>query len=375
MTLNITAYMFNSTVFDPIFGFQQASPPPVFDRLPGVNNSILNVNWNAASTLYLLLPSNLAKHTIVYNLCGLSMGFKGGCSSELSVTTSTSILKSNCAQHDMSYNQPLQFTQKYTPANWTKMAYVWAEAVALDTGLSDNNAATPRMLAELAPGEQPFDPDRPSLVEALAILGANTLLDSMVDAPFNGSWPYPTDYLKSAIMQPFLARVSASDYASGPGAPWQNVFMLVLVAVFAISLTLFGYLLFISAIRPCLWRLGGTDSNNDGLRQDHTDWSELFEIALNSPRPGQGSPICIKQGEGKLRNMKWHFRDSETTRSSGELGELSLAFDGDNGDCGFRGSSPKQEHLCPSAPDTNPDDDSPRIRGFIPVPSEDSNVV
>ena len=122
------ANWYNSTVFDPIFGFDFASPPPVFLRIPGANNSILNGNWNVTNAMFLLLSSGLGKE-ITYNLCGMSMGIRGGCSSEFSVSMRGSMLKSNCAQHDMSYDQPVNIAQNLTAISWAHMAYTWANAI------------------------------------------------------------------------------------------------------------------------------------------------------------------------------------------------------------------------------------------------------
>ena len=295
---------FNSTAFDPIFRF---SPSPSFNRLPGPNNSILDNGSYTNNALYLVLTSGPGHHPMNYSLCSMSMSLREGCSSELSVSTSSSTLNSNYAQHYMSYNQPLNLAQSSTPADWTTLASSWANAVALSTGNVDSNASTPHMLAELVPHGPALDTTRPLMVEALAVLATNTLLDSMVDAPFNGSWPFNTSTLNKAVMQPVMARMSMNDYASGATMPWQNVFTIVLAAVFVISLALFGYLLFISILGPCFSYLRGANRNRSSLGQDCTNLAELFQIALNSPQPGQGSPVGIARENGKLQNTKWHF--------------------------------------------------------------------
>ena len=335
--MTIDAGWHNSTVFDPIFGFDTSLSPPVFYRYPGANNSELNGNPNADSSLYLLLASQSAQEEpVTYNLCALTMSLRGGCSTSLSTSSSSSLLKSNCDEHDTSFNQPLSLAQTSTPASWTVLARSWAEAVALNTAKTDTNAAAPRMLSELVLASQASDPKRPSVVEALAVLAGNTLLDSMVDAPFDGSWTYSTPTLEEPAKQSFRALVTMSVYRSGPAAnaPWQYAFMAVLGSVFVLSLAFFLYLLYISLGCCCCCCCFGSRRKRHrdapgGLRKDCTDLPELFEIALNSQRPGRGSPAGLAQQKGELRNARWHFRSgNEPSRSPDGLDVIYLTFDG-----------------------------------------------
>ena len=342
--LNISSTWRNSTALDPIFGFQDNSPPPVFWRLPAIKNSILNGNWNAMKAVYLLLAFAGQNQTTDYNFCSLSMSFRGGCSSELSVSASSSTLKSNCAAHDMSYDQPLHSDQYNPSTSWPLFAYQWAEAVALDSGKGSPNAAAPALLAELALQGPTFDPKRPLLVEALAVLAGNTLLDSMVDAPFNGSWPYNQPSLPTPVLQPIKARVIRSAYSSGGAASWENVFMLVLTMTFILSLFCLGFLLYIST--NCSRLSGRAGLAGSGLREDCTDLDELFQIVLNSPQPGEGSPACDAKAKGGLANTKWHFRESAGATNKDGLDGLRVAFDGDE----ELANSPKNGYFSTLAP-------------------------
>ena len=183
------------------------------------------------------------------------------------------------------------------------------------------------MLSELVMRGPSLDTEQPLFVEALAVLAANTLLDSMVDAPFDGSWLYKTNNVQSPVKQQFMANIRISDYASGCTDPWQNVFMVVLAAVFVLNLAFFGYLLYISALRPCLLRLGRREPSRSGLKKDCTDLGELFQIALNSPQPMVGSPASVAQERGKLQSARWHFRNGPAARSPDGLDGICLAFD------------------------------------------------
>ena len=334
---------YNQTVLDPVFGFDAGSYSPVFYRLPGLNNSVLNRNYKDQSSIYALIASG-SKQQTDYNLCRMSMGLRGGCSSELSVSITGFILKSNCTKHDMAYDNSLELAQNDTPANWVELADSWAEAVALNTWDTDTNASTPYMLTTLTAHSQSANPTRPLMVEGLAVLAANTILDSMEAAPFDGSWPYPSATVEEPVMQPFTARVTMSDFASGISATWQHGFLFVLGSVFFLNLVFLGYLLSISAVRPCLSRVRKMDTSRYGLWRDCTDLNELFQIALNSPQPGLGSPVGVAQEKGKLYDMKWHFRNSAAmgTPRSGGLDGLHLAFDGEEN---YRMGTPRESYF------------------------------
>lgn len=372
MSMGIDIDWYNSTVLDRIFGFRRVeSPPPVFYRIPGTNNSLLNGNWHAAGALYLLLASQVGQQ-VEYSVCGMSFNLRGRCSSEFSTSASGSLLKSNCMQHDMSYDQPVRLAQNSTPASWAHASYSWAEAIALGAGNFDANASIPTILSEYITQGSSFDPKRPSMVESLAVLAANTLLDSMVDAPFDGSWPYQTQTLESPAMQSFTARVSTSDYTSGVQAQalWQNVFIVVLAAVFVLNVAFFGYLLYISAYGVCMSRFRWMDPSKRGLRMDCTDLSEVFQIALNSPHPGKNSPVGAAQRSGTLRSMRWHFRDGAPSSSPDGLDGLRLAFDKDEN---YGMTSPGQDYF------TSPRADNFGLskrgnRAYTPVSFEESTM-
>ena len=342
--MKIFTHWRNTTALDSIFGFQDDSPPPVFRLLPPETNSVLNGNWHAMNALYLLLAFGKPNQTTYYNLCSLSLSFLGGCSSELFISASSTSLTSDCDPHDMSYDLPLQLDQHDTPAHWANFSFNWAQAAGLDSGEIAPTSAGPGILADLALQESTHESTQPLLVEALAVLAGNTLLDSMVDAPFNGSWPYKQPSLPAPVLQPFRARVIRSAYLSGGGSPWQNVFMLVLATTFILSLFCLGFLLYISA--NCSRLSGKAGMAGSGLREDCTDLDELFQIVLNAPQPGEGSPACDAKAKGGLANTKWHFRESAGATSRDGLDGLRVAFDGEDEPA----SSPKNGYFSTLAP-------------------------
>lgn len=340
----------HNSKLDPIFQFNAQSPFPTFQRLPETYNSALDSN-NKANKLYLVLAPG-TNRPFGYNLCSMSMSVRGGCSTELKIATNSSTLRSNCAFHDMSYNKPVNITENITQ-DWTNIGIKWANAVALanPTDGSDTNAAMPGMLANFAPRAPSVDPTRPSLVEALAVLAASTLLDSMYSASFDGSWIYNVTSLAAPVQQPFQARMDIPAHISGPSAPWQNIFLLVLAAVFLLNVAFFYYLLLISVIRPYRSRLGYAPphraSDSGGLQRDCTNLSELFQIALNSPQPARGTPASLSRTAGaRLQDVKWHIRNREAGGESSGLDGgtegLRVAFDEDED---FLWSSPTQGHF------------------------------
>ena len=328
---------YNSTVFDPIFGFSRDQPPPIFYRLPGVNNSVISHYSQSRYAQWVLLPTDHNhSNQVDYNFCRLTISLRGGCSSEMSMSMSSSKLSTNCAQHDVSFNQTLAPSPDLAWA-WSNVSFQWAQAVSLDASYSDANSATPFMLSEFVPDSPVLPTKRPSLVESLAVLAANTLLDSMVDAPYNGSWPSTNTTLPSAIMQPFTARVTWNQYAS-PGArePWQNIFMIILAAVFVINLICFSYLLYITLFRACFscFRPGAgaaSNRNRNGMREDYTDLNTLFQVALNSPSPRLMGNSPVRGKKESVYSKKWHLREGGLQGGQGLEGAdgLCVAFDGE----------------------------------------------
>ena len=325
-----------STEFDSLFGFSEAAPPPVFFKFPAANNSRINERNNSQYDFrypaqYLLLASGQADQT-QYNICQMSMSFRRNCSTRLQMSMISSKLSVKCDDPNMSYDQPIDLAQEYTSANWTNLAYGWAEAIALDTGISDNDAATPYMLAELAPLGPGFESNRPALVESLAILAAHTLLDGMVNAPFNAFWPYNTTSLNNSVPQFANARVKQTVYRSGiaPESAWQYLFFPILGTVFVLNLACFSYLLYISVFRA--WFIRGADPRLNGLGKDYTETEDLFRIALNSPAPRLGSPMPGAKNEGSVLNARWHLREAAggsntpQTPSGSPTGELNVVF-------------------------------------------------
>ena len=326
---DISSSWFNSTVFDPIFGFEEGSPPPVFEILPEAANSAININWNANRSFYILLAFENDNQTD-YEFCSMTMNLRGGCSSQYSLSSIGATLTSNCLQHDMVWNQPVVLAQNDTSEKWVAVALQWAQSVGLNSGLQNVNSSLQEILGKFARFGPGNNLTQPLLVEALAVLVASTLLDSMVRAPFDGSWPYMTDTLPSPVKQPFIARVSPY-YASVPESPWQNAFIAVLAAIFTISLVCLVYLLLVSAGHSKFPRWLKTDSSTKGLRKDYTEIQELFQIALYSPQPENDSPAAVATENGTLTTKTWHLCEATpgVIGRAGQHHNLHITFSGE----------------------------------------------
>ena len=103
--LNKSTTWNNATDFDSVFGFGSGDPPrrpPIFNGLPGTYNTMLSDVMHWPDRIYLLLASNFTspvepvQFTTGYTLCSMGLMLQGGCSSNLSTSSSSSTLATNC---------------------------------------------------------------------------------------------------------------------------------------------------------------------------------------------------------------------------------------------------------------------------------------
>ena len=317
---------YNNTVFDSIFNFSKARPPPLFYKMPIAFNTLLNDSGAYPDALYVLSKSNVST-TQPYTLCSMSMTIRSGCSSKLRAQVSGSMLSADCSP-----NNPLAYVA--TPANngstwervrdWVSVASSWAEAISLKAGITDSDASTARIVTQFAQTNATLSESRPTMPEVLAVLAANTLLDSTADAPFDGQWPFdktvsPDNIIPTPTLLPFTASVQQSDYASGGSAPWQNIFVLILVPLFILNCLCLAYLSYITLptgfLPEKLYRLNPFSSSKRGMRgslvyhrpqhhpylqsgvqRDFTDLQNLFVLALGTAEPREGSLMHTRTG-------------------------------------------------------------------------------
>ena len=201
----------NSTVVDDLFGFGVAKYnriPPIFPKLPLAYNIILNDtgNYDYTDAIYMLATSP----TSDYMLCSLSASLTRNCSTIYIATVSGGNLTSNCddTHNPLTYgkSQP-NATNGLRNRDWVNVATEWALALSLNDGIIDGKSSNARLLTQLIPTTPSLLASLPSIAEALAVLAADTLLMSSLNAPFIHFWNYSTTVftLKEPQLQAFNA--------------------------------------------------------------------------------------------------------------------------------------------------------------------------
>lgn len=310
----------NATAFDTLFGFNNLTRHrPVFYNLPAQYNSEFDGEGTYRDMLYILFNSNVSKSTAVeesqYTLCGMNFTLIGGCSSVYAANSSGTSLTLDCGKNnDMAFPMdPIKVVS--TSSDWVNVAAVWGRSISLGSGILSSNAATVALLTQLAPTDSSFNPIEPSLADSLAILSAGTALESTIDAPFDGHWPFKTppeqhNILPNAVIQKFQAKVQISDYSSGTTGDWKNVFAAELFLVVCLNIAALTYITTIVFGRISVSRRSGFERiPPQTFQEDITELREVFTAAIhsptvriiNTPRPGSGSGIRWKYQNGVFR--------------------------------------------------------------------------
>ena len=309
----------NATEFDELFGFNNLTRHrPVFYSLPAQYNSEFDGEGTYRDMLYILFNSNVSKSTAEeksqYTLCGMNFTLIGGCSSDYAANSSGTSLTLNCGKNnDMAFPMD-SVTVAPTPSDWVNVASVWGRSVALGGGIISADAATVALLTQLAPTDSSFNPIEPSLADSLAVLSAGTALESTIDAPFDGHWPFKTppeqhNILPNAVIQRFQAKIQISDYSSGTTGDWKNVFAAELFLVVCLNIAALTYLTILVFGRISISRSGFRRIPPQTFQEDITELPEVFTAAIHSPtvriintsRPGSGSGIRWKYQNGVFR--------------------------------------------------------------------------
>lgn len=295
----------NRTILDEIFGFGPLRPPPVFPRYPAPFNTILNATGGQyPDAIYILIASSVEKN---YMLCSLSTTLEPGCSTKLNSTFRGAIMQTNCDEdNSMAYDtlEPIGIRVR----DWVTVASQWAFALSIGSGITDGASANSRLLSQMIPqGITPNDTS-PTLAEALCVLAGCTLLNSGINASPTSTVPFPfppeavqlgdhSGILITPTMQPFSAKVQIRDYASGPQEAWQDIFYLVLVSVFLLSLACVVYFSYVLHI--------------GGIVSDFIEPQNLFALALNSPGSAHLAGSCGAGPEGTQMLARWYVRVDE----------------------------------------------------------------
>jgi hypothetical protein len=148
-------------------------------------------------------------------------------------------------------------------------------SIALTQGISDGNASVARLVTQTTPPQYvagtdtTLSPVLPSIAESLAVLAGPTLVMSSNYAPFLPFYNYSATILEEPQTQYFNATVRYKDYQSGGSQQWQQLFFLILFAVFLINVFSLVYL-----VKRFFF---------DGQVTDYTEPENLFAIANLSP--------------------------------------------------------------------------------------------
>jgi len=309
----------NSTVVDNIFewGAAYKRQPPIFPMYPIDFNSVTNISVPKSDSIYILLKSSL---TPDYTLCQLRSYLSPTCSTQYNVSGSTGgSISSNCNNPNNTLSYASSHQGRVPISRWADyrdVASEWALSLSLNTGISNANSSTSRLLSQMiiptpsnASSSNPpsLSSEMPSISEALAALSGCTLLLSSLSASYKHYWSHPSNILDPGVYEPFNSSLASAEYTSGPLASWQGIFYLVLVLVFLTNVFCLSYFL-----------------GREGLV---TDWSEpqnLFALAVNSPQSKRLEGACGAGPENEQLEIDWHVEHVEGSRhffiKEGELG-------------------------------------------------------
>ena len=284
----------NSTAVDGVFGFGEkyGRRPPTFGKLPIAYNTLLNFSNTPIQddSLYVLA----ADPDTNYMLCSLRASLSPECSTQLHNTMSGGAIQTHCEDTD----NRLTYSKSHPEAksgiyiqNWRDVAAQWAIALSLNAGINDGQASNARLLSQLIPTQPSLDPKLPSIAEGLAVLAGCTLLLSAHDTPFIHYWNYTTPgALPESQYQQFNASLRVVDYSSGGIQRWQNMFYIVLTAVFLLNVLCICYFII-----------------HTGLVTDFMEPQNLFALSLNSPPSRVLEGTCGGGPEGEQYRSTWHI--------------------------------------------------------------------
>ncbi|KAF2470715.1 uncharacterized protein BDR25DRAFT_261867 [Lindgomyces ingoldianus] len=330
-TLQANATTKNATIVDDLFGWTKKDKngidyPPVFARLPGPFNTIMNHTTPGRygrDSIYLLGQGGKdsgANLTGQFVLCQIKVSISPYCSSTYNASGSGGSLEANCEDE----NDGLMYIKSLTNAtevrhvpDWRDIGFDWANSMSLNTGIMDGDASNSRLLTQLilqkkedSKGDDAdFDlnPTLPSPAEALAVMSGCTLLMSAQDTPFVEFWNYTVTILEEPATQYFNASIKAQQYASGGVDSGSKGFLLVLLLVFLMNIFVLVYFLL-----------------HRGLVTDFSEPPNLFALAVNSPPSHLLAGSCGGGPEGKQYVVNW-FVNKERDHLYMEPGQHAVA--------------------------------------------------
>jgi len=232
-----------------------------------------------------------------YTICQLRSYLSPNCSTFYNVSgMSGGRLESRCQEDNrMAYNRSVD-NAPLGPRNldWRNVGSQWMLSLSLNTGISNANSSTSRLLAQLIPtvpgwGDVKLNALTPSISETLAVMAGSTLLLSSTDATFLHYWNYTAMVLDPGIYEKFNATITSQQYTSGVTQKWQGMFYIVLALVFATNVFCLTYF--------CV---------RNGLVTDFTELQNLFSLAVNSPPSARLHGSCGGGPQGDQLNVDFH---------------------------------------------------------------------
>lgn len=295
-----------STAVDALFNFGDDAgqqKPAQFPKIPEPFNTVFSGEEGyGPESIYLLATPPPEVADDYHIMCSMKALKYANCATRYSASDTGGYLAVHCDDHlgDMqSYKQaePLAPTS-VIEYSWHDLSILWMWSTALTHGQNDADAAIARLVTQfIAPydADMPVElnPALPSVAEALAVLGANTLVKGTLHAPFVHFWNYTTDIQNDPQIQYFNASVRYKDFSSGINLnqQWQGIFFIVLFLVFAINVYALIFL-----VKNVVW---------DGQVTDYTEPGNLFALANLSPPSASLHGACGGGPRGHMLNKKW----------------------------------------------------------------------
>ena len=156
-------------------------------------------------------------------MCQIRSWLSPNCSTQYNVSgINGGHLESHCEDpiDDMAYFRSVADAPSPSQGNedFRNVALMWLLSLSLNTGISNANASTTRLLSEfiITDTDQPkaLPPLKPSTAEALTVMAGSTLLLSSTDSSYFHFWNYTTPNITGAY-QAFNASLASQQYASG----------------------------------------------------------------------------------------------------------------------------------------------------------------
>jgi hypothetical protein len=252
-------------------------------------------------SIYILIKSQAITN---YTMCQIRSFLSPVCSTRYNVSgANAGTLETNCedpSDRD-SYDKSSPDPPVVRSTDFRNVASEWALSLSLNDGIVNANSSTARLLSQFVPqipgwGNVQLNPLMPSIAETLAVMVGNTLLLSTTGATYYHYWNFTATTLDPGIYLNFNASLASQQYTSGLLQPWQGMFYVVLLLVFATNVFCLVYFFLRS-----------------GLVTDYTEPQNLFALAVNSPPSERLRGSCGAGPEADQLNVPWHVRHEEAS--------------------------------------------------------------